>query len=122
MPATRNQAVSSQVFDLIDEISKTPDQAIYGVYAVGLASMLRMNGLQQTLDYLEHGIQDPPRKAVATVLRGHLLRVLDLQNIDTLSGSAYALASRRALRAAQYFKRFAESSLQAQRNGSGART
>ena len=56
---------------------------------------------------------DKPREHAARQVHGHLLEVLccKVDDFDLMSTPDYALCTRRALEAAQYFKRFAESVL-----------
>lgn len=116
MKQTRAQDNSLQVFYLIEQIKHAGHSAEYGAYAVELPALIRHNGLIQTLAFLAHKGPvngDKPREHAARQVHGHLLEVLccKVDDFDLMSTPDYALCTRRALEAAQYFKRFAESVL-----------
>lgn len=105
------------VFDRIQEAANSPYKAHYGALAVELPSMIRVNGLHQVLMYLESGINNTDRKAAANSLREHFISIIKppATAVRDLSSAEYAMLTRRALQAAQYFKRFAESVLKIDR-------
>ena len=107
-----------QVFDLIEKIKATDCAAEYGAYAVELPAMIRHNGLLQSLAFLAHkgpasGVK--ARERAARQLHDQLLDVLRRTDNDidiaAMNSPDYAVCTRCALEAAQYFKRFAESVL-----------
>jgi len=101
--------------------SKTQEE--YARAALELALLVRRNGLAQACAFLgsgghSEGDQDA-RAEARTQLARDLLATLGVKAIPegTLE---YLLLTRRALEAAEYFKRFAESVLEAERSAAEA--
>lgn len=140
---TRRQGFARIVFDCVKSIKDAADKeekrkafvAAYAGYAVELPSLIRNNGLAQTVAFLEHkgrsGDGDSARATGARDLCKDFNKVLgDVFHYPAnyepgaLSTSTfdYLVATRRALEASEYFKRFAESVLGADRGQRGAQT
>ncbi len=108
-----------EIFGLVKRVKSAPHQNAYAGYAVELPSLIRNNGLAQTLAFLEHKAQsdDTARATGARDLREDVCEVLrGAANPADLGAFDYLIATRRALEASEYFKRYAESVLGADRS------
>ncbi len=123
---TRRQGFARIVFDRVKSIKNALDKgekakacvAAYAGYAVELPSLIRNSGLAQTLAFLEHKASDETARAEgARSLRADFCSVLGSLPLDDTFD--YLVATKRALEASDYFKRFAESVLDADRGQRG---
>jgi CRISPR/Cas system CMR-associated protein Cmr5 small subunit len=92
--------------------------ADYAQRALSLGALVRRSGLAQTLAFLERK-KDPERELAKQFCA--LLGLGGARAASELPAFEYALCTRRALELADYFKRFAESALRADR-GAGSET
>lgn len=111
---TRRQHLALVIFGKVELVKSASYRNAYAGYAVELPSLIRNNGLAQTLAFLEHKASDETARAEgARSLRVDFCSVLGSLPLD--DNLDYLVATRRALEASEYFKRFAESVLDADR-------
>ena len=116
--STRRQNLALVIFGLVKEVKTATHRDSYAGYAVEMPSLIRNNGLAQTLAFLEYKASDETARADgARSLRADFCSVLGSLPLDDTFD--YLVATKRALEASEYFKRFAESVLGADRGQRG---